>query len=324
MASNTQLARKGWLGIANETTQGVPVTPADYLPFTSNTLHGMQQPIADQTARGIRDKNYGSVLGKRWSEGDVEFHLDASLSGYFLGSAFGTNVQSTLTTGVYSHALSRNNLNQPQEAMTLTNDRVVDREYYRGMVTDTLEIKAADQFIEAKSSLKGFFPITSVSGTGTTTSGTLLTWANYNTYFGTVASGISNANVNVRMSDFDFTIHNNTEETWRSGTYDPVTIEFKEFEVDGNWTIFFENKSDRDTYYNVTKDMLVFDAIGAGIGGGYNERLTINFYQIRIDAFTLETGLDNFFAEKVKFIAEYNSSTSKTIDGTLINTNSNY
>lgn len=323
MASNTQLGRKGWLGLANEITQGVPLAPTDYLPFTANTLHGVQQPIADQTARGLRDKNYGSVLGKRWSEGDIEWHLDPSLSGYFLGSAFGTNIQSSLGGGFYSHALSRNNSNQPVESLTLTNDRVVDREYFSGAVVDTLEIKVADQFIDAKASVKAFFPQTSVSGTGTTTSGTLFTWANYTTSFGTVASGIANATVPFRMTDFDFSLKNNVEETWRSGTYDPVTIEYKEFEVEGNYTIFFENTADKNNYYNVTKDAIVFKATGATLNGN-TESLTVNFYQVRLDTFTLETGLDNFYAEKVKWVAEYNASAGKTVDATLVNTNSNY
>lgn len=323
MASNTQLGRKGWLGVANEITQGVPLAPTDYLPFTANTIHGMQQPIADETARGIRDKNYGSVLGKRWSEGDVEFHLDPNLSGYFLGAAFGNNVQTSLGGGWYSHALTRNNSNQPTESLTLNNYRVVDQELIAGAVVDTLEIKAADQYIDAKASIKGFFPQVSASGTGITTSGTLFTWANYKTFFGTVASGIANANVEVKMTDFDFTIKNNVEETWRSGTYDPITIEYKDFEVDGNYTIFFENQSDKFAYYNVTKDAIVFKATGATFGGN-TESLTVNFYQVRLDTFTLETGLDNFFAEKVKWISEYNSTANKTVDGTLVNTNSNY
>lgn len=319
----TNVGRKGWLGIANESTQGVPVSPTDYLPFTANTLHGMQQPIADTTARGVRDQQYGSVVGKKWSEGDIDFHLDPSISGYFLGAAFGTNTQSAVGGGVFSHTLSRNNSNQPQ-ALTLTNSRVVDQEYYRGCVVDALEVKAQDQWIEAKATIKGFFPQTSVSGTGTTASGTLFTWANYTVQFGSTVSAITGSTAPTKMSDFSFKISNNVEPTFRSGANEPATIDIKDFNVAGNYTIFFENTTDKNNYYNLTKNAMVFTATGNGIGGGNNESLILNFYQIRWDAFTLETGIDAFYAEKVNYIAEYNSTNSKTIDGTLQNRNSNY
>ncbi|HWZ65633.1 MAG TPA: phage tail tube protein [Patescibacteria group bacterium] len=318
----TNVGRKGWLGLAYEPTPGVPVSPTDYLAFTSNTMHGMQKPIDDVTARGIRDQQYNSVLGKKWSEGDIDFHLDPSISGYFLGAALGTNAQSALGGGVFSHAISRNNANQPL-ALTLTNSRVVDQEYFRGCVVDSLEFKAADQWIDAKATMKGFFPQTSVSGTGTTVSGTLLTWAQYTTQFGvTVAAATGNAAT--KMSDFSLKINNNVEPTFRSGANEPATIDVKDFNVGGSYTVFFENTTDKNTYYNLTKNALVFTATGNGIGAGFNESIVLNLYQVRLDAFVIETGIDAFYAEKVNFIGEYNSASAKTIDGTIQNRNSNY
>lgn len=319
----TNVGRKGWLGVAYEVTPGIAVSPTDYLPFTDNTMHGMQQPISDMTARGVRDQVYGSVVGKKWSEGDIGFHLDPSISGYFLGAAFGTNSQSSVGGGVFSHALTRNNSNQPL-AMTLTNSRVVDQEYFRGCVVDALELKAQDQWIEAKATMKGFFPQTSVSGTGTTVSGTLFTWANYTVQFGATVGAITGATAATKMTDFSVKINNNVEPTWRSGTNEPATIDIKDFNVSGSYTVYFENTTDKNNYYNLTKNAFVFTATGNGIGGGNNESVILNMYQMRWDAFTLETGIDAFFAEKVNYIGEYNSTSAKTMDGTVQNRNSNY
>src|SRR6185437_8312849 len=96
----TNVGRKGFLGVDNETTVGSPLPAVDWVPFTDETLHGVQQPIADQTARGIRDENYGSVLGKQWSEGDVGFHLDPNMAGYFLSGAYGSSTLGSIGNGV--------------------------------------------------------------------------------------------------------------------------------------------------------------------------------------------------------------------------------
>lgn len=318
---STNVGRKGFLGVAKETTPGAGLAATDWAPFIQNTLHGVQQPIPDESARGVRDKNYGSVIGKEFSEGDVEFNLDYSMAGYFLSAAYGTSTPVT-SNGVTTHTLSRNNSNQPY-SLTLTNDRVVDRQYYRGCVVDKLELKVADAFATAKASIKGFFPRTTASGVAVTASGNLATWANYNVYFGTTPS-VALTNAPTRMSDYSLVIENQADTTWRSGSNEPITIDVKEFLVSGNYTLFFENTTDRDAYYNLTKQAMAVQFLGNGIGNQQVETLTLNFYQIRLDTFVLETGLANFFAEKVKFIAEYNQSAAKTSDGTLINANANY
>lgn len=318
----TNIGRKGWLGVAVETTPGVPVAATDFLAFTANTLHGMQQPISDTSARGIRDREYSSVKGKQWSEGDIEFNLDPSVAGYFLASAFGTSAQTALGGGVFSHTLARNNSNQPK-ALTLTNDRVIDRQYFRGSVVDKLELKVSDSFATGKASVKGYFPQTTTSGTGTTVSGTIFTWANYTVQFGATVTAATSA-VTTKLTDFDVSIENNATPTWRSGSYEPATVDVREFAVNGGYTLFFESTTDRDTYFNNNKQAMVATFTGAGIGGGNTESLVLNFYSIRLDTFAVETGLANFYAEKVKFVAEYSSADTKTIDGTLINRNSNY
>ena len=53
--------------------------------------------------------------------------------------------------------------------------------------------------------------------------------------------------------------------------------------------------------------------------GGYNESLIINFAKIAYDDVTIDTGLENFYAIKTKFIAEVDVLQGKQYDITLRN-----
>lgn len=319
------IGRRGWLGVASEASFAVPVAATDFIPFTSNSIHTVQEAIPDVTARGSREKNYGSVIGKQWGEGDVEFNLDTKVIGYFLKSAFGNITTTTPAGSVKSNYFTRSNLNSPA-SLTLTNDRVVDRQYVRGAVVDTLEIKWADAFATVKAGIKGYDPLTTTSGSGLTLSGTQFSFKDAVVKFGATVSGITGATPATKVNDFTITVKNNAMPTFRSGSNDPATIDFAEFECDGDYTLFFENTTDRDNYAALTKQAFQVVFTGNGIGSGLSESLTFSVYQFRYDQMTYETGLANFYAEKVKWIAESGSTGagSGSVDATLVNTTNGY
>lgn len=316
------IGREGWIGVGLESTYGSPVAITDYVPFTSNTLRGMVEKAADQRAFGVRDKNIGSIINKKWSEGDIGLNVDTDDFGLFLYGALGTVNTATVSGSVKDHTFTRNNSNTPK-SLTIVNDRTVDRQYYPGVAVKTLEISVSDNFAEATASLIGKSPITTTSGSLTTASGNLLAFKDGFFGLGSSVAGAAAAS-NQKLSEFTVTIENNTQATHRHGNADPDTVDHGEFEVSAEGTLLFEGTTNRDTYYANAKQAAVFKLTGAGIGGGLSESLTLNFYQIRIDTWELETGLADFFAENFALVPEWDNANSKTIDVVLRNLRASY
>lgn len=317
-----RVGRKGWVGVGIETTPGSPVAITDYIPFTENTLKGQATKLEDDAARGRRARVSDSVNGQKWSEGDLTINVDPTKHGLFLYGALGSVNSSTVSGSVKDHTFSVNDDNPPK-SLTVVNDRGVDREYFTGVAVKTYELSISDGLASVKNSLIGKFPITTASGTNTTASGGLYSFADSFFAFGADLSSAAAAD-NLRLSDFKLTIENNTVANHRHGSNDAYSISHGELDVTGEGTLFFEGTTQRDAYYANTKKSAVQKLTGRGLAGGYNESVTYNLSRIRLDTFELETGLSDFFAEKFNFIAEVDETDGSVITAVVRNIRSSY
>jgi hypothetical protein len=306
------IGRKGFIGAGLETSYGAPVAIADYIPFVSNSLKPMYEKIENTAAYGVRDKVFNSVSGKKWTEGDIEINADPKFAGYFLIGALGTDTPTNPAGSVYLHTITRNNSNVPA-SLTVVNDRVTDRQYIPGAAVKTLELSVSDGMATMKASMLGKAPITTTSGTLTTASGNLYSFKDAFFAFGSTVAA-AGAATNLKPSDFSITIENNSVANFRHG----------EFQVTAETQIFFENVTDRDAYYLNSKKAAAFKLTGVPIGNSLSDYLLYNMYQTRVDSFELETGLANFYAEKIKLICEYDNANSKTLDVALQNNKATY
>ncbi|TXG76786.1 hypothetical protein E6Q11_04090, partial [Candidatus Dojkabacteria bacterium] len=178
------IGRKGFIGVGLQSGFQVPAAIADYVDFTGNSLTGMQDQIPVDHATGNRDKLLSTVTGKRWSEGDLEVYADSRNAGYFIVAALGTVQSVNLAGSVYRHTVTRTNSNTPQY-MTITSDRVVDQQLYADVAVDELEFSVGTDLANMKAKLVGNFPMTTTSGTKTTTSGNIFNFANAQFAFST-------------------------------------------------------------------------------------------------------------------------------------------
>lgn len=318
-----EIGRKGWIGVALESTPGSPETIDAYVPFTENTLEGKQEPIPNEAAYGVREKTFDAVEGKKWSEGSIGINCDATNVGYFLVAALGSNSPSNVAGSVYDHTITRNNSNTPQ-TMTITQARgSIDKQYYRNVAVKTLEFSVADALVDVKANLLGKFPITTTSGSLTTASGGLFSFADAEFSFGASVGAAGSAD-NLKPHDMKFTIENNTVANFRHGSNEPDTIDHGEFEAMAEGTLYFEGTTQRDNFYNLSKQAASFRMTGAGIGGGYQEDLEFRMYRTHYEGFELETGLADFYAEKFTVRCDYDNANSKSVDAVLRNTTSAY
>ena len=317
------IGRKGWIGIGTETTPGTPVAISDYVPFTELTLKPMHEPIPNEAAYGVREKTFDASLGKKWSEGDVTINCDSDDVGFFLIGALGTDTPANVAGSVYDHVITRNNSNTPQTFTMVQARGSVDKQYYRNVAVKTLELSVSDQLVEAKANLIGKFPITTTSGSLTTASGGLYSFADARFAFGASVSAAGSA-TNLKPHDFKLVLENNTVANFRHGSNEPDTIDHGDFEATAEATLYFENTTQRDNYYNLDKQAASWKVNGIGIGGGYTSSLEVRMYRTHYEGHELETGLSDFYAEKMTLRMDYDNANSKSIDAVLRNVTSAY
>ena len=316
------IGRKGWIGVGLQSGFQVPAAIADYVDFTNNTLTGMQDQIPVDHATSNREKLLSTIAGKQWSEGEIDLYVDNKNAGYFIVGALGTVQTTNLAGSVYRHTVTRNNSNTPQY-LTITEDRSVDRALYPDVAVDEFTLSVGTDLASIKAKLKGNFPQTTTSGTKTTTSGNIFNFANAQFAFGTTISGAQSATP-LKPHDFNLNIKNNVSVVYGHSSGLPRSINSGEFEASADFTLYFENTTDRDAYYAQTKQAASLELIGNGIGSGFQESIVFNFYKTSIQSFALETGLANFYAEKCSLNCEFDTATQRMIDAVITNTKSLY
>lgn len=312
-----KIGRLGYLGIGIESTPGTAVAATTTLPFVNTKLEGKHNPITDIAARASRAKNFNSVIGKQWGEGEIDFNVDTLQVGYLLKCALGNEVVNTVATGVYDHLFYTTiSGNQPTTA-TLYNYQGVDTQQYAGMAVDKLDLEVKDALMVAKVGWKGNFP-TSGSYAPVTTSGTLVPFAKYSLKLGNnlVTAASSSA---VPVTEFTLSIKNNAESVFESGSSTTTRTFWQELTVDGTFTRYFETVTDRDNYYNLNKQSLILTASGMALPNGYTEQMVINLAKVVYTDTAIDTGIEKFYAIKTNFTAEVDPAQGKQLDIVLRN-----
>jgi len=284
-------------------------------------MEGVHKPIENTASYAMRDKVFSSVAGQKSGSGDIEFNLDPSLSGYFLAAAMGSTSSTVVSGSVKKHTHVVASANTPY-SLSIYNDRVTDRQLFTGSTVDSLEVKVSDGLATAKATMQTLFPVTTASGTSSTASGTLFSWANYTYQSGSSFTNAGSAAA-TPLTDFDFTIKNNSQVIFESGQNSATRIGQKDFEVSGKMTLFFESTTDRDNYYSNPGTSKIITFLGVGSGTS-QEKIAFNFYSTYYNSFSVNTGLDDFFVENLSFVGEYSKTDSKTMDIVQVNSNSNY
>lgn len=317
-----KIGRLGYLGLAIEATSGsAEASPDIFVPYTENSLRGHHEPLMDISARATRVKDYNSVAGKKWGEGSVAMYLDATNVGYILKMALGTEARTekNTTPPVHDHLMTPTVSGNAVTSATLWDYKGFDVEQYTYGAVDTCEIEInTDGIATINAGIMAKFPSTVSAPALTTVSGTIFTWKDMNAYFGSTVQA-AEAGSATKLTTFRMQIANNLELNYKSGSNQPDTITTGPIEVTGSYSLYFENATDRDRYYNLTKRSLVVTLDGAGLGAGYSEQLKFVLKKVMLEDIDIETGLDDLFALTCNFRAEWDQDQAGFVEATVRN-----
>jgi len=311
----SNIGRRGALGIGLETagSEGTTTTIDMFLPYLSNNLIGKHTPIADVSAKGMRDiEGNDSVEGKKWGEGTIEVVLEPRSAPYWFALALGSIASSAgISPLVNYHTMTRKANNQPLTA-TIYRDRVVDEVKFPYSVVNTLELSFADDIAKLSMGVLSKFPDVE-SDTPTYTDLELYTFEH-----AAVELKLSGATSTIAIREFTLNTNNNAEVRHSPNDNNVSKIVSKGFEANGTLVVDFETTVQRDAFKNVTKQALSIVLTDS------TNIITITVPQIRVDSLDIDTPNDDIAGETIGFKAEYDSATTKTIDVVVENNVESY
>jgi hypothetical protein len=296
----SHIGRRGALAIGLEATPGAGTVSAfASIPYLSCDLNEVHTPIADLSAKGVRDEQgSNSALGKKSGQGNIEVALNPETCPYWFGLALGS-IASTTEGALYTgkHTINRKANNEPLTAL-IYRDRVVDKVSFSNAVVNTLELNFADDIAKLSMNILSKAPAVA-DETIAVPSTEIFTFRN--AYVELTNNSTTSA---LKVRDFTLNINNNAEMIYAPGSNDVDRIVSKQFGVGGSINIDFEGTTQRDAFMLLTKQKInvVFQ--------GESSKITIEVPQFRVDNRPLNTPNDDISMETIDFVAEYDGTKS--------------
>jgi len=319
------IGRRGWINITLEDTPGEPKPPSDiYLPFLECTLVEKMTPIADLSARGVRDEQgESSQIGKMWGEGRIRVNLDPVYAPVLLGLALGNFNVSPVGGGVYLHTFTRRNSNVPKTASVIF-DRVVDRLLFTNLVVNTLELSFSDGLVEVTAECLSKYPTLTTSGNLAVPSNmTLFTFADATVQMGEDLEDAEESDP-VQVREFSLTINNNAETLFFIGSNEVNSIVVKNFGVAGRISMLFEDTTNKNIFVNLRKVAMIVTLRGRDLGPDMYEFVKFKLPKVRFESWAPDLSIDDIAKEGIDFIAEFSREAGKTIEIQVRNERSAY
>lgn len=302
------IGRRMAVGIGVESTRGVGVAPTYWLNATSFSFR-------DVPDRALSEAGFGGIWGGDQSpktlehaEGDVEFELDDQSLGAILKAVFGTVSPAVTDTSAYTHTYTLQNDNSHDSLSIHTIDPIGQLQFELGMI-DTFEITIEpDSIVSASVS---FMSKGSTDSSGATASyGATKKWLGRHLQFkvASTTSGL-NAASKVNLKSLTLRIEKNAEVNATLSTVQPQDIVNKRFNITGEFTLNYEDRTWLDYVKNGTYRAIRIDLVHDTLAGA-----STAYYQFRIDlskcsieSFDPDFAMDDVVTQSFTFNALYDA-----------------
>lgn len=329
---SVKIGREPQLGVGIENTPGSAVVASKYLPFVTCTMRGMQEPYQDEAAKGVRERLWGAETGKKHGEGDIEIYADAENSPYLIYPALGVCSSGTASgeTAVYEHTITRKTGNPPKTISIIYND-TQDTRVYTYATINTLELTVTDGLATLSANILSKFP-TSATATQSITSERILGFSDYTVKFGSGSTGtlaLAAATTATPLSNFRLRINNNAEIQYMSGSASPAKVSMGQFEVEGDYTLFYESTTDRVHYETILAGSdpvraMKISFTGDSIGNAEIEEIYFEIPNFILTDRGVDTAVAGFITENPSFVAMYDPTETRSIRSIITNTTASY
>lgn len=302
------IGRRMSVGIGNESSRGVGVAPSYWLNATSFSFR-------DVPDRALSEAGFGGIWGGDQSpktlehaEGDIEFELDDQSFGSILLAVFGTVNSAVTDTSAYTHTYTLQNDNQHDSLTIHTIDPIGQLQFELAMV-DTFELRIEPNAI-VSSTVSFLSKGSNDSGSQSASYGATKKWLGRNLSFkvATNTAGLDAA-TKVNLKSLTLRIEKNAEVNATLSTVQPEDIVNKRFNITGDFTLNYEDRTWLDyvkdgTYRAIRIDLIHDDLAGASTAY-YQFRLDLS--KCSIEGFDPDFSLDDVVTQSFTFNSLYDA-----------------
>jgi len=326
--------REPYIGVGIESTAGTAVVASKYLPFVTCTLRGIHEPMEDEAAKGVRERVWGVIGGRKRGEGDIEIYADVENAPYLLYPALGTMTTTTASgeSVVYEHVIKRSTSSTPKTLTILYNDTQDTRAYSYAAI-NTLELTVSDGLATISANIISKFPTTGTASLSITEE-RIFSFKDYTIKFGsgstgTLALAAANSADATQVRSFTLRINNSAEAVYQSGDASAQDITVAQFEADGEYTLFYESTTDRAFYETLLSGgdavrAMVVTFTGDSIGSAETEEIKIEIPNFHLSDRTVDTAIAGFITENPSFVAQYDPDELYSVKATITNQTASY
>lgn len=300
------IQRRGGVGLGIEAIPGTAVTPTHWLQVEGNpTVTDKFEFQNVESSRGRVEKSQNQKLMKKKGEGSVEVILDEISCVLPFAMILGANASASAGGGLYTHTITIENTNTPTTA-TLVMDRIVDVRKFPYTVLTGLDIKVSDGFAMMK---MDFVSQESATGSASESYSTVtnFTFKELTAKFGTDVSAANGASA-TPLSGVDLSIKREAEVIFQSGSNTPVKIAHKTLETSGNYTLLFEDVTNRDKYLNETVNALILTFTDAD-----GNSIKITLPKVLISNWEPSNDLNEIVMQTADFMAHYDATATESV-----------
>jgi len=310
------VGRRGSLGIAKEGTRGLAVNPTYWIPYNSLSFDDKAVVIDQDSAFGRIEDTDSSYVSKVYGEGEFEYDLEDKIIGLILAGLAGAAPSSSAGPTNYIHTYTLQQTNNHQSLSLLVQDPNLATMFRLAMI-DKFTIK-----IDPEGLVKCTCSFRSAGGQdwgrqteSYTALGNKFIHSMLIFRIADATADLSTAS-KLNLNSLEFTITKNVEDFQDLGTATPSDILNKEFQVEGNFEIGFNDATYRNYMLGpTTKAMEILLTYGT------NNSLQIQLPKVRFANWEPNKGLNDIASEKVEFKGHYDAANAVASISTLILSN---
>jgi Phage tail tube protein len=314
------IGRRGSLGVALESSRGVAVAPAFWIPFVTMSFADKIEGARESQGMGNIADSDSFYVTMRMGEGNVDAQLYDYAIPYILSSLLGA-VPNTTGSNPYTHTFTLSAVNQAKSLTLYWKDP--DRSYaFPLAVVDSFKMTVepngiVNYTIGFKS--KGADDYTSQTP-AYTTMGSKFLHQHLLFKLATNTAGIAAASA-ISLKSLELNINRNAIFDQVIGTSEPEDILSQPISVEGNLSLNLEDDTYRNYMLNNT-----YRAMQIKLLASANSSLDLQFPRVDFSEWEPDFSLNDIAKQKINFKANYDSANAAAIitTATVINTKSSY
>jgi hypothetical protein len=328
MSDTVYIPRRSSVGVGKETVRGTGVSAAYWIPFTSMALTDQPEVIQDTSSIGSIEEGFSADNVYTAAAGAIEGNVYDNSIGLFLLSMFGavsTAANDDTSGDVNDHTFTvANNNSHPTLTISEKNPNR-DARYALAMV-DKLTIKAAaKQFATFTADMKSHASATA-SNSVAIVEGNRFIPSDITFKMATDVAGLASATAIPLKSitaTFSQNANDDPDELGSTSARDMFNTTWSsQIEIEG----LYRNNDIRDAVMASTKMAVELKLANsaATIGDAAHPSLTFTFQPGFFNPWKLSTGQNDLVSQTATLHGLYSTSTSKSVDAVLTNTETSY